>query len=203
MRVNKKRPSRLASLRCLGRALNTPVVPPTLGCSLNKTKTCLRCDRFQSQPHFASTVTVSVLRLNDDTLCLDNGGDSGLGYSRTVLPARLGGPFHIGNWIGLSAPVVRLSDQSRVTCTFPRQCLCGKHTTTRPGGVSRANSTKRATHLLVSGPPCYSIDPPVRCRLACPNAPVTARPLVAITNRCEPGHRHSVCPRGASQVQLS
>ena len=64
-----------------------------------------------------------MLSSEDDTLCLDNGGGSGLGYSRSIWPVQLGGPFHLGNWIGLSAPSVRLSDQRRVRCTLPRQRL--------------------------------------------------------------------------------
>ncbi len=64
------------------------------------------------------------VRSLDDTLCPDNGGGSGLGYSRSILPVQLGGPFHFCDWIGLAAPTVRLSDQSRVKCTLPRQRLC-------------------------------------------------------------------------------
>ena len=90
----------------------------------------------------------------DDTLCPDNGGDSGLGYSRLVLPAQLRGPFHVCNWIGLSAPAVRLSDQSRVTCTRPRQRLCDvilPHATTACQGQ---NQQKGPLTFWVGGPVC-------------------------------------------------
>ena len=64
------------------------------------------------------------VRSHDDTLCPDNGGGSGAGYSRLIWPVQLEGPFHLGNWIGLATPSVRLSDQRRVRCTLPRQRLC-------------------------------------------------------------------------------
>jgi hypothetical protein len=62
--------------------------------------------------------------LDDDTLCPDNGGGSGLGYSRSIWPAQLGGPFHFCDWIGFAATTVRLSDQPRVKRTLPRLRLC-------------------------------------------------------------------------------
>ena len=70
-----------------------------------------------------ASLTLRV-RSYDDTLCPDNGGGSGVGYSPSILPVQLGGPFHLCNWIGLAAPSVRLSDQRRVRCTLPRQRLC-------------------------------------------------------------------------------
>ena len=58
-----------------------------------------------------------------------------MGYSRSIWPVQLGGPFHLCNWIGLSAPSVRLSDQRRVRCTLPRQRLCAKYYHSHSGAV--------------------------------------------------------------------
>ena len=88
-----------------------------------------------------------------------------MGYSRLVLPAQLRGPFHVCNWIGLSAPAVRLSDQLRMTCTFPRQRLSAE---ILPHAFSPCQGQPEQ-----KGPPTfrwvadcrYSIDPLVRCSI--------------------------------------
>jgi hypothetical protein len=124
---------------------------------------------------------------DDDTLCLDNGGGSGLGYSRSIWPAQLGGPFHFCDWIGLTAPAVRLSDQSRVKCTLPRQRLCdciytqlssecqGARCTTpyRPDSCTRkiTEKNKGAAALRLSGPYRPIQLTLVRCRLAFCHSP--------------------------------
>ena len=113
---------------------------------------------------------------DDDTLCPDNGGGSGLGYSPSIWPVQLGGPFYLCNWIGLAAPPVRLSDQRRVRCTLPRQRLCvsiytqllsgcqGSDCTTRllPDSCNvkgKWNRTKRGRCLAAERPvPSYLVD---------------------------------------------
>ena len=121
-----------------------------------------------------ASLTLRV-RSHDDTLCPDNGGGSGAGYSRLIWLAQLGGPFHLGDWIGLAAPSVRLSDQRRVRCTLPRQRLCeciytqlssgcqGSDCTTRllpdSCNVKERNRTKRGRCLAAERPvPSYLVD---------------------------------------------
>lgn len=151
-----------------------------------------------------------MMSSHDDTLCLDNGGGSGLGYSRSILPVQLGGPFHLCNWIGLTAPPVRLSAQRLARCTFPRQRLCeriytqlssvcqGSDCTTQLllyscNEQGRLTGTKKGRFLADKRPTnTYSID-----RLSDVIWPS------CVLAHCLPYCSHTGTPHGASRVPFN